>query len=675
MTTNNTSSTYNGINRAAHLELLSPEERNIIDLLSRRLWYVTRIERKKLGECFYNIALIKPTDDISQTFNLTREIVVIFSSYQVFEPRAFDVLDELNVQELRLEEICSIIISKDPNITKAINDILKSNQESRIFIPFSYGELHNENLDNYFLDKMRRCFFSRDLFGIQDPLKKELYFFGRRELIQELVNKNLCGENTGIFGLRKTGKTSILYGVERALDRKQSISTFIDCQTLHNKPWNLALRFIIECAAKTCQIKKRIYEANFDKYENEAYAADFFFEDMNTILTNVNKKNILLIFDEIENITFGTSVSETWNSGYAFIKFWQSIRSAYQRQTLKNKFTYLIAGTNPRCVEVASIGSVDNPIFNQFNPIYIEPFNLGYTTEMLNRLGGYMGLKFSKEVCTHIVEDFGGHPLLMRQICSYIHRSVINRRPISINTADYLSYKQKFYNDQAGFSQYANMILEVLLKWYKEEYDLLEFLAIGDLENFKFFAEEADYIKHLKCYGIIEQDNTDIGYHFKIEALKDYLCKKSKHKQPLFSNDDREQEIQLRRSRIEKKLREFVKLQLKANLGENDAKEVIIKAIYKSTKEQGRKYNLEYKNYFDPSKHNIHLKTLLDVILNHYDLFEKLFNINKKEFDSKADLLNRYRRVEAHSYTISDSDFNIFRGIASWFEDVLEIED
>ena len=43
-------------------------------------------------------------------------------------------------------------------------------------------------------------------------------------------------------------------------------------------------------------------------------------------------------------------------------------------------------------------------------------------------------------------------------------------------------------------------------------------------------------------------------------------------------------------------------------------------------------------------------------------------------FKNKAQLLNRYRRVDAHSISISDADFEIFRGIASWFENILSEE-
>lgn len=662
-----------GVNANARIDYLSQEERQIVEKLYKNLWYVTNIQNMTCGNSSYRIVLLKPTDLIAKNFNIYREIVAIFSDYKTFEPRAFDVLDELNVQELRLEEICSIIISKDESIDSQINLILKTNQESRVLVPFTYKELMSEDVDDLFINRMRTKFYCRDLFGIQDALKRDLYFFGRTELIQEIVNKHECSENVGVFGLRKTGKTSILYGVSRTLKRKNSTPVFLDCQTLHNKPWNLALLAVVQVAVSECQVKRQEIIKHQELYEREEYAADEFYNDMQTLLGK-SKKRILLIFDEIENITFDTSASEGWKKGIYFVKFWQAIRSAFQRNQSKNVFTYLIAGTNPRCIEEPTISGVDNPIFQQFLAHYIEPFNIKQTSEMVTRLGGYMGMVFSEEVCTHLVEDFGGHPLLIRQMCSYIHRHLeFTGRPCQINKSEYQELKTRFYAEQTGFRQYATMVLTVLSEWYDDEYQMLMLLAADDIQTFKYYAENNCYIQHLLNYGIIGRDNTDIGFNFKIESLQGYLIEKCRIKRPVKTDADKEQEIQNRRSNIEKKLRNLIKRQLKSSLGEEEAKKVMIKKIY-GAKEIGHKFNIPYKDFFDPNKNEIYLKTCIDVIALNYQIFQNLFGVPKEEFESKGGLLNKYRKVDAHSAPIKDADFNIFRGIAEWFESVLEDE-
>ena len=664
--------TFPGINSKAKIDILSNEEKKIVAKLAKKYWYVTNVIPIYSAKSVYRVVFLKPVDYITQNFNLTREVVLIFSPYAAFEPRTLDVLDDERIRITRLEEVCCLVASKDYNIETILNSFMKSNTESRVIVPFTYTELLDSDNDEYVINKMRSCFYSRDLFGIQDPLKKDLYFFGRRDLIQELVNKHFNDENAGIFGLRKTGKTSIIYGVIRTLDRKKSFALLVDCQTLHLLPWNLALQRIIWQLVTKLSLKQAPFKERQPKYEDEKQAAFIFEEDMLEILIK-SKKNVLIIFDEIENITFDTSASPDWRNGNSFLKFWQIIRSFAQHNQSRLHFSYLIAGTNPRCVETPSIAKTDNPIFAQFTPIYISPFNFDYTEEMLSRLGGYMGLRFDKQTIAELVNDFGGHPLLMRQMASYIHKRVNNVRPIIIKRHEYREYKKQFYMDESGFNQYAVMILQVLNDWYRDEYEMLKLLAQGNIEEFKVFADDPLYITHLKSYGIIEADNTQIGYHFKIEALQDFLSSRLKYKKQPSNEVEIETEIQNRISAIEKALRRMVKRQLKSALGEEKAKEEIIRQIYGPRLIQHHT-NRAYGDFFDPNKHEIYLKTFIDVILRNYDYFKNLFAVSKEEFQSKAELLNQHRQIPAHAKSISPQDFGIFRGISEWFEKILEEE-
>ena len=438
-----------GIYSRVNLSIFSNEEKNILNLFAKKYWKVTRAERISLSNSIYKIVLIKPTDYISRSFNLKREVVVVFSSYETFQPRSIEAIDNKSVQSLRVEEICCMVISKDNDVENKITQLIKSNLEARVIVPFSYKELLENAKDEEFINnKIRKHFYSRDLFGIQDALKKDIYFFGRSDIIQTLVNRHLNNENSGLFGLRKTGKTSILYGIERTLDKKQSMSVFIDCQTLYMKSWNQALFYIIQqLQLKGQHVTNRDVHSQED-YENESYVSDYFERDI--FLIGKKNKKILLIFDEIEHITFGTSPSEGWRSGDFFIKFWQSIRSAYQKN-IRGTFSYLITGTNPRCVEEATINNIDNPIFLQFNPLYIPSFSYAQTEEMVNKLGGYMGLTFDEGTCSSLKEDFGGHPLLIRQMCSFIHQTIEEERPHKIIKVEYDNYKYKYYEQNSIF--------------------------------------------------------------------------------------------------------------------------------------------------------------------------------------------------------------------------------
>ena len=518
----------NGVKGMVDLSFFTREEISIIELLSRRDWYVTRAERieeMKEGDMCLKAVLVKPQESVKEAFNLQREVIVIFSPYSRLDMRSISSFDNVNIPRDRAEEICGILISKDSSVQQQVDNFLRNQKEPRIIIPFTYDELlaPHSKPEEMIKKRIRERFYSRDLFGFQEALTEDRYFFGRRDLIFELLNQHLSGSCSGIFGLRKTGKTSILYGVKRALDRKKSTAVYIDCMILHLQSWNSALYEVMRNVVVSCGVKQSTIHTKED-YMDVSAVTSLFAEDIEKVYLANQKKSILIIFDEIENISFGTSPSESWQNGDAFIKFWQSLRSIFQLYAPRRIFTYLIAGTNPRCVEQPTINKTDNPIFSQFPPHYIAPFSFEKAKEMIGKLGGYMGLSFDDETIKQIVADFGGHPLLIRQQCSYVHKKVaMERRPITISMEEYLKYKDSFYRESGGFIQYAKMILGVLENWYKDEYEMLKYLANGQTRDFEYFANESpDMIAHLLNYGIIDRTN-DGTYYFKIDVLKQYL--------------------------------------------------------------------------------------------------------------------------------------------------------
>jgi hypothetical protein len=232
-------------------EFFNQDEKAIIDRLSKE-FYITSTGKKELefGASAYRYLLIKPTDIYTEMFNLDREIVLIFSPYTPFEPRTLDAIPlafKLH-QALRIERICSVVISKDDNVENKLTELLKNDQEAQIVVPFSYSELLRKVDDSFFFrNRFKKHFFSRDLFASEAPLKKDLYFFGRNDLVHSLVTRHRSNQVSGLFGLRKTGKTSVIFGVQRALKKINGISVFIDCQnpSFHRCRWNKGLLYIL----------------------------------------------------------------------------------------------------------------------------------------------------------------------------------------------------------------------------------------------------------------------------------------------------------------------------------------------------------------------------------------------------------------------------------------------
>ena len=104
-------------------------------------WYITTAGSIDLGQSEYKFFLLKPTLTYEEALSLSREIIVILSSYENFEPRTLEAFEEVyqRFHDNRLERICYVLISADSKIEKHLEDCL-SNQESQVIIPFTYGQ-------------------------------------------------------------------------------------------------------------------------------------------------------------------------------------------------------------------------------------------------------------------------------------------------------------------------------------------------------------------------------------------------------------------------------------------------------------------------------------------------------------------------------------------------------
>lgn len=464
------------------------------------------------------------------------------------------------------------------------------------------------------------------------------------------------GQNTGLFGLRKTGKTSIIYDVKRKIRMKKAIGVFISCQNpeMSMGTWIDSIFYVVKCIYE--ELSWDIADLNREDFTNIT-AANRLLKEIEKIYSNTHN-TVLLMFDEVEHITYGKAADEKWGNGLESVYFWKAIRSAFQIEN--SRFTYCIVGTNPICIEYATIGHADNPIFCGVTPLYIPGFDVGQTRSMVRKLGRIMGIKFDETLYGKMTEEYGGHPFLIRHVCSYIANKYLER-PIQIDRIKYNACKVEFNKTQG---KYFEMLLEVLQEFYPIEFEMLGYLASGDMETFKYFATE-DYalVQHLIGYGIIKKVDED--YDFQMDVIKDYILKKENLRVKLETKEEKWSHLCSKRGNFEIELRKMVKQILFMNFinngGEQEAKNYVISKIY-NDKESKRKYIVySYNDLFNPKKSNIFLKNLTILIKGQWQLFVPFMeNITQEDFLHMMGILNVEGRFDAHAKIPDDSEIIIF---------------
>lgn len=636
------------------------QERTILESLGK-VFLITYVKVAVFKSESYCYAFLKPSSDLQEKYRLQNEVLVVINRHSNFDARSFDYVDKLLFEfQNRLDKLCVLFVSEDRNLKEKIRNHTQQNPESRIIIPFSYFDFLVKDAVNIVSHRLKEFFYGRDLFSFESPLQNDTYFYGRTETVQFFYDKYKSGENCGLFGLRKIGKTSVLYALRRYLLLRNELPVFIDCQepSFHKRRWFEALQFIIQTLVTNIEeVSETTIELELNKSYDEKNASIQFQDDLIKLFNLIEKKRILFIFDEIENITFDISPTEHWNTGEDFILFWQSIRSIFQKNPIV--FSFLIAGVNPKAIETPIINGFDNPIYRMITPTYLKFFDNRSVADMVGSIGNYMGLDFDSEIYTYLTEDFGGHPFLIRQVCSKIHHETTKNRPTRVSKYFYKEHKAEY---ERHLSDYIELIIEVLRKWYPIEYNLIELLAVEDIENFDREIQKSEkLVEHLLGYNIIEKANST--YHIRIDAVKKYIVENAKITKSVTKLEDKWKLITEKRNRLELSLRKTVKLTIKMNYGPVKGKEEFLKIISSSDKRKERLNTLSFDQLFTDMA-EIYFEDIRKFIGNNWTDFEKIFT-DKQLFDIYMPLVNKHR-IDAHAKDIDEQTLNILILAIEW---------
>jgi hypothetical protein len=555
-------------------------------------------------------------------------------------------------------------VRKDPTIRRRLDEMLIQDREARLIVAYTYDELLYTPQERVtIVDRIKEYFYTRDLFAYDRPLQSDTYFFGRRQTIQSLYGKYKSGENACLFGLRKIGKTSVLLALRRTMHLREEPVVFLDCQAtaFHRKRWYEALYYIVDrlvkaVDARSCQRQNaRLYD---DKNASQAFE-----DDLLAIRACVQDKPLLLILDEIENITFDISPSDHWANDRDFIFFWQAIRATYQKNP--GLLSCVISGVNPKAIETPTIQGYDNPIYRLVTPTYLGFFGVSEVKEMVSSIGAHMGMQFDDEVFTYLTDDYGGHPFLIRQVCSLIHCSLPVYRPVLVTR---FYYKEQ--RDQLGrkLADYIDLVVSVLRERYPDEYQLLEYLAQGDHQTFGYYVDLSHaMIDHLVGYGLIQEASG--RYHFRLKSVEEYVKMIATTPKVLTTREEKQREIGIKRNKLEGSMRKAVKLVLKARFGPG-ARDVFLEVV-----PSDRRRRLAALNIDEVFEGEIYFRELKDIITKYWADFGKIFGDDREHFlqhterfEVFMDYINR-KRIDAHEKDISEEELSIVLVALQWLQE------
>ena len=285
-------------------------------------------------------------------------------------------------------------------------------------------------LDEY----IGRYFQHADFFDDRNAITDTLSFFGRAEILQRLGEELLRNQALGLFGLRKSGKTSVL--IQLGFMLREYPIVHIDLQTYSGSRY--AVDLFNKIIDGLSSLESETPFPQFAPFPREQPAAELtaeFIQRVNeyvSVIQNQTKYHnqkkyklpILCFLDEVERII--PTPEDDREKAEEFNAFFGALRVLCQEK----KMSLLVADVHPDCNRINSwtqAGVATNPVFSFFKEIFLPPFSEEETQDMLVNLGQLMGLEFDTATPQQIHYQSGGHPFVSRQIARFLTEKITDK--------------------------------------------------------------------------------------------------------------------------------------------------------------------------------------------------------------------------------------------------------
>ncbi|RRR78296.1 MAG: helix-turn-helix domain-containing protein [Candidatus Viridilinea halotolerans] len=426
-----------------------------------------------------------------------------------------------------------IAVPDSSKIRDQIMNILSESSEAIVPIDDSLLQTRNsENVLDTLRDLLGQYLGQRDLYNSTGPVYgvPGRRFFGRERQLVQLADDVYRGQFIGIYGLRKMGKTSLVYQLR---DEKLSSDAvaYVDLQASHSQ-------IVRDLAPLYYELENDLYRrlvrrdphaaallrlGKYDRYSELPEAAQkialIFAEDMRAILDELKDgkitsfKRVVIVLDELERI-----LPITGQEGIqGYLEFFGLIRGLMQTERYRGLLSSVVVAANASISERGYWQDRENPVFALYKTVFLPPFSEEETREMIVTLGRGMSVRWEDEAIHSIFAETGGHPFLTRLFCSRIIQNYRNRPLIVTNdmVASQINHFIRSEGDKMG------QITELLQRNFPDEENYLEQIALD--EPLESLPDEA--LRHLLGYHLIHAEGG--RYRITLNLLRRWLRRRA----------------------------------------------------------------------------------------------------------------------------------------------------
>ncbi len=287
-------------------------------------------------------------------------------------------------------------------------------------------------------DEFHLVLRSANHFSYSKVLKNEDDFYGREALLEEITDTLMVEQNNvGLFGLRKSGKSSLLQMTKLRLRKRGIASAIFDFSS------NISLtpeELRGEIANKLIEASNSVAKDRTPSVGNASWSDGLTLTQLKPIAREIIQQaggRCVVLFDETDlclepfrDGARGAALASAARKSSDSDRRQQRLSVLFElrgfSQELEDglELLFVFAGVSTSLVESSSLFGGENYLYSFAKAVTVRPMDRDEIARLVRGLGKRSGIAFrDHRTIDQLWQMYGGHPFLVRMACSWLATS------------------------------------------------------------------------------------------------------------------------------------------------------------------------------------------------------------------------------------------------------------
>ncbi len=384
--------------------------------------------------------LVRLGPEVERRFDISGEVAVFHAPWADFQRRSYNAIAQELVaisngcQTRSMEKVrftpttkLAIVVSHDAAAANKVTEWSHDGPTATTIVVLdasTVAALEPDSLRVSLLQGIRHRLGDRDLYQAQNPVTGD-DFFGRAGLLRDLSASIMADQNVAIFGLRRSGKTSVIRELKRSLLSRGVVITITDMQLVTTSSLADVARSTVSALLEDLRAARGSGDVKVTiGNDADGLVSGASLSNLSDRVRKIAARNpgirLVLAVDEVEHL-----IQMSKGDPHEVRAFLGALRSCAQ---VAPNVSLVFSGVANQMFLSSSLGHdqdrVDNPMFGQVSPAFMTPFSSTETADLIRDLGRPMFLRWSEDAVEAVHRVTGGWPFFVRQLASAVRASI-----------------------------------------------------------------------------------------------------------------------------------------------------------------------------------------------------------------------------------------------------------